>query len=290
MKPVWKELTPEEARVIVGKGTERPFSGAYDKHFAPGAYTCRRCGAALYRAGDKFDSGCGWPAFDAEIPGAVRRVPDADGRRIEIVCATCSGHLGHVFTGERLTPRDTRHCVNSLSLAFVPEAALDASFEKAVFAGGCFWGVEYFLQQACGVLRAVSGYTGGRTERPTYQQVCAGGTGHIEAVEVLYDPRQTDYETLARLFFEIHDPTQLDRQGPDIGEQYASAVFYRDEAQKKTAEALLARLRARGIEAVTRILPAAPFWPAEPNHQDYYFRKGSTPYCHSRVRRFEEKR
>jgi len=118
--------------------------------------------------------------------------------------------------------------------------------------------------------------------------VCAGGTGHLEAVEALYDPRQTDYETLARLFLEIHDPTQRDGQGPDIGEQYRSAMFYRDEAQKACAESLLARLRRRGVIADTRVLPAAPFWPAEPAHQDYYFRKGSLPYCHRRVRRFDD--
>jgi peptide methionine sulfoxide reductase msrA/msrB len=287
MKTEWRDLTAEETRVIVGKETERPFSGAFDTHDAAGVYTCRRCGAALYRSSDKFDAGCGWPAFDAEVPGAVRRVPDADGRRTEILCAVCGGHLGHVFTGERLTPRNTRHCVNSLSMAFVGDAALDtAGFSRAVFAGGCFWGVEYYLQQTTGVIRVVSGYTGGTVENPTYQQVCAGGTGHIEAVEVCYDPRQTDYEALARLFFEIHDPTQRDRQGPDIGEQYRSVVFYRDEAQKKTAEALVARLRGNGFAVVTEIRPAARFWPAETEHQDYYFQKGTTPYCHRPVRRF----
>ena len=277
-----KKLTPEEERVIVKKGTEMPFSGKYYQHKEPGLYVCKRCGAALYRSEDKFDSGCGWPAFDDEIPGSVERHPDPDGVRTEITCASCGAHLGHVFEGEGFTPKNVRHCVNSISLDFIPAERVG----RAIFAGGCFWGVEYHLEQAEGVLAAVSGYIGGRTEKPSYQEVCSHTTGHAEAVEVLYDKSKTDFEKLARLFFEIHDPTQLNRQGPDIGDQYRSAIFYLDEEQKRIAEKLIGELRTKGYRVATVVEPAGKFWSAEDYHQYYYLKKASAPYCHRLTPRF----
>ncbi len=276
-------LTPEEARVILHKGTEPPFSGAFWNHHEPGTYLCRQCGAPLFTSEMKFDSCSGWPSFDDALPGAVREVPDPDGVRTEIVCARCGGHLGHVFRGEGFTPKDTRHCVNSLSLAFEPAPRL----EKAYFAGGCFWGVEYWLEQAPGVVSAVSGFMGGHTEHPTYKEVCSGTTGHVETVEVTFDPRVTSYEALAKLFFEIHDPTQVDRQGPDVGDQYRSVVFYTSEHQREVARALIRALEAKGLKVATRVEPAGAFWKAEDSHQDYYERKGATPYCHIRVNRLD---
>ncbi len=291
-------LTPEEERVIVHKGTERPFTGAYYASKEKGTYTCKRCAAPLYRSDDKFDSGCGWPSFDDEIPGAVKRQMDSDGQRTEILCAACGAHLGHVFEGEKLTVKNIRHCVNSISMNFIPAgeklpvAAADLQGSaagkqaKGWFAGGCFWGVEHYFEKAEGVIAAKSGYMGGHVKNPTYQQVCTGSTGHAETVEVTYDPAKTSFETLARLFFEIHDPTQLYRQGPDIGDQYRSVVFYATPEEKAAAEKLIKILKDKGYTVVTQVTPASEFWEAEDYHQDYYAHTGKQPYCHFYTKRF----
>ena len=276
-----KPLSEEEKRVIIDKGTERPFTGKYNDFKEKGTYVCRQCGASLYKSEDKFDSHCGWPSFDDEIPGAVRRIPDVDGQRTEIVCAKCGGHLGHVFLGEGFTDKNTRHCVNSVSMDFIPAEA------EAIFAGGCFWGVEDLMQKQDGVISVVSGYIGGETENPTYAEVCTGNTGHAEAVKITYNPSKVDYETLAKLFFEIHDPTQIDGQGPDIGPQYRSEIFYNTEEEKAIAENLIAQLKTKGYDVVTKLTPATEFFEAEDYHQDYYENNNKVPYCHFYQKKFD---
>ncbi|MFH2055333.1 MAG: peptide-methionine (S)-S-oxide reductase MsrA, partial [bacterium] len=212
--------------------------------------------------------------------------------------------------GEGFTDKNVRYCVNSVSLNFAAaddetmtadsesaapvEMAAQASAtmepemktEKAYFAGGCFWGVEYYLEQIDGVLDVRSGYMGGHVDNPTYKEVCSGTTGHAETVEVEFDPTKTDYETVAKTFFEIHDPTQVNRQGPDVGEQYRSAVFYANDNQKQVADSLIEILKSKGLKVSTEVAAAGTFWPAEDYHQDYYEHTGKQPYCHAYTKRF----
>jgi peptide methionine sulfoxide reductase msrA/msrB len=260
-------LTPFERWVIEQKGTERPFTGLYTHTDAPGLYHCKRCDAALYRSEDKFASHCGWPSFDEEIPGAVQRKTDADGQRTEIV-----------FHGEGFTSKNVRHCVNSVSLTFEPRHI--SGIKSIVLASGCFWGTQYFLARIPGVLETKVGYTGGHTRNPSYKQVCEGTTGHVEAVEVFYDPSQVDLAEILKIYFETHDFSQADGQGPDIGPQYLSVLFFESDEERTLAQSLIDELRTLGHGVATQLKPRAEFWVAEDYHQDYYERKGDTPYCH----------
>ncbi|MGL1893159.1 MAG: bifunctional methionine sulfoxide reductase B/A protein [Spirochaetaceae bacterium] len=273
----YNKLSKEEEHVIINKGTEAAFSGEYDNLFDNGFYHCRQCDSKLYDSSDKFDSGCGWPSFDAEVAGAIIRKPDIDGRRVEILCHNCGGHLGHVFEGEHLTNKNTRFCVNSLSLVF-----------KAVayYAGGCFWGVEHLLQKQDGVFSVESGYMGGEVLNPTYEQVCTGDTGHLEVVRVIYNPKKISYTDLTKLFFEIHDPTQGNGQGSDIGSQYLSAIFYSTTKEFNIAKELVKILKNRGLDIVTELLESSTFWIAEDYHQDYYVKHKKEPYCHMHKKLF----
>jgi peptide methionine sulfoxide reductase msrA/msrB len=274
-------------QIICDKATERPFTGQY--HELPqtaGTYLCRQCGLALFRSGTQFHAACGWPSFDQSITDAVKQRADPDGQRQEIICARCDAHLGHIFYGEGLTVKNNRHCVNSLSLDFVPALTIMDTAE-AIFAAGCFWGVEYFFQKLDGVLKTEVGYTGGQTENPSYRDICTGTTGHFEATRILYDPTKITYEKLAKFFFEIHDPVQANGQGLDKGHQYLSVAFYYDAAQKTTLQSLIAVLEAKGLAIATQLLPVSVFWPAESAHQNYYNKKQQIAACHQYTKRFD---
>jgi len=284
-KSSYNKLSTGEERVIVHKGTEAPFSGKYNDFFEKGSYHCKRCNARLYSSDDKFASTCGWPSFDDEIKGAIKRQKDVDGRRTEILCANCGAHLGHIFEGEELTKKNIRHCVNSISLIFAPNRK-EPHIAKAYFAGGCFWGVEHFFEHKDGVISAISGYMGGSMVNPSYRDVSHGDTGHLEVVQVTYDPTKVNYEKLVKFFFEIHDPTQVDGQGPDIGEQYLSAIFYENEDEKKIVHKLIDILKTKGYKIATKVLPAGTFWKAEEYHQGYYDKKKQQPYCHMYKKKF----
>lgn len=158
--------------------------------------------------------------------------------------------------------------------------------EKAYFAGGCFWGVEHYFQNLGGVIETKVGYMGGTTKNPTYEEVCNKDTCHTETLEVTYDPTRVEFEDLAKLFFEIHDPTQVNRQGPDIGPQYRSVIFFTNKDQKSIAEKLIKTLEDKSLKIATKLEKATTFWEAEDYHQQYYAKNGNSPYCHTREERF----
>ncbi len=282
-----KELPMSVQNIVDKKATEMPWSGKYVKLKSDGIYHCIVCDAPLFKSNSKFDSHCGWPSFDDAIKGAVKEIPESDGIRTEIVCAKCGAHLGHVFRGEGFTPKNTRYCVNSLSLDFKPIKS-DSKLSKAYFAGGCFWGVEYYMEQIRGVVSVVSGYMGGKVKNPSYKDVCRGDTGHYESVEVVYDPSKVSYEALVKRFFNIHDPTQAHGQGPDIGSQYRSAIFVSNESEKRVAKRLKDKLISLGYDVKTQILPVSKFYKAKNYHQDYYKRHQKKPYCHIYIDRFKK--
>ena len=167
-------------------------------------------------------------------------------------------------------------------------AMSEENLKNAYFAGGCFWGVEYHFEHLDGVKEAVSGYMGGTMANPGYRDVCTGLTGHYETVKVVYDPDIVDFEMLAKLFFEIHNPQQQNGQGPDIGPQYLSAIFYNDEEEKQIAKKLITILEQKGYKIATKLISNhnTPFFEAEEYHQDYYEKHHKVPYCHSYTKRF----
>jgi peptide methionine sulfoxide reductase msrA/msrB len=301
-----RKLDPEAFRVTQKSGTEAPFCGNLLDNKKEGAYVCVVCGLPLFSSEHKFNSGTGWPSFYREFdPQHVSRNTDRSHGmiRTEINCARCGAHLGHVFE-DGPKPTGERHCLNSASLKFYekgqelpPEsrpaaqnaaatqpkdAASTPKTEIAYFAAGCFWGVEHYFQKGPGVIDASSGYMQGHTDNPTYKDVCYKDTGHAETVKVIFDPTQISYRRLLEAFFVMHNPTELNRQGPDVGSQYRSGIYTTSAEQQREAEAFIREMqnseRFKGRRIVTEVEPAKKFYPAEDYHQDYVEKTGRA--CH----------
>lgn len=283
----WKKvLSPDLYAVAREADTERAFTGSLWKSETKGTYYCATCGYKLFKSDQKFVSSCGWPSFfeqDNKNSIWFREDNSYGMRRTEALCGRCDSHLGHLFD-DGPEPTGKRYCMNAISLDFVPESSSTSqgNLETITLGGGCYWCVEAVYENLQGVEKVVSGFAGGSVKNPSYEEVCTGRTGAAEVVEITFDKTKTNLDEIFQVFFTVHDPTTLNRQGADVGTQYRSVIFYKNDEQKKAAESLIKELTEANVynsKIVTTLEPFTQFYAAEEYHQNYYNNNKDKPYC-----------
>ena len=284
----WKKVLPPDLYAVAREAnTERAFTGKMWNSETKGTYYCATCGNKLFKSNQKFTSSCGWPSFfEQENKNSIYFKDDNSYgmRRTEALCSRCDSHLGHLFD-DGPEPTGKRYCMNAVSLDFIPDTMMadkKSNQETIVLGGGCYWCVEAIYENLKGVTSVVSGFAGGTVANPSYEEVCSGNTGAAEVVEITYDKNVTNLDEIFEVFFTVHDPTTLNRQGADVGTQYRSVIFYKNEEQKKAALSIIYALKKEKVydsPIVTKLEPLTKFYKAENYHQDYYVNNKNQPYC-----------